>query len=42
MREVGVVVETVVRARVDMDGDGAQPGHGVQHVVTGSLGDLES
>ena len=38
MRQVGVVVATVVRTRVDVDRDGAQPGHGVQHVVPRPLG----
>ena len=40
MRQVGVVVATVVRTRVDVDRDGAQPRHGVQHVVPRPLGDL--
>ena len=38
--QVGVVVATVVFTGIDVDRDGAQPGHGVQHVVSRTLGDL--
>ena len=40
VRQLGVVVDPAVLARIDVHGDGGQLRDGMEHVVSGTLGDL--